>query len=280
MMSTWVIYVAGISKKNYDIGKQYETWGIKKLVKNSHFKDIKNGDDVIFIHNITRPNNIFPDKIPGFPRVDFKNFKTFEGLITEISLAKVTEGYSYSNEIIWPDDIYPHRFKFQKEETQKNVLFTVEEVGENLIKSALTSFHSKGDIAPTQTEVPLIRETIHMVNDSRYAIEGGASYKIHKKIERNKKIIECKKEEFIKQHGKLFCEICGFSFEDIYGAALKRSSIECHHINPLAENGIKETRLSDLILLCPNCHRVLHQHNPCLDVEKLIASMKSTSKIK
>lgn len=279
-MNTWVIYVAGISKKNYDIGKQYETWGIKKLVKNSLFVNIKAGDDVIFIHNITRPKNIFPDKVPGFPRVNLNNFKKFEGLATEITLAKVTNDYSYGNETIWPDDIYPHRFNFQIKETQKNVLFTIEEVGEPLIKSALLSFHLKGDIALTQVEASSVSAKIHIVNDSHYAIEGGASYKIHKKIERNRKIVESKKEEFIKEHGKLFCEICSFSFEDIYGAALKRSSIECHHVNPLAENGKKETRLSDLVLLCPNCHRVLHQHNPCLDVKKLIESMKMITHVK
>lgn len=277
-MSVWVIYVAGISKNNYVIGKQFGVWGVKKLVKNSRFIEIESGDNVIFVHNLTRPKNIFPDKVPGFPRVNINNFERFEGLAAEISFAKVTKGYSYNERIIWPDDIYPHRFKFQNEETLTNVLFIMEEMGEVLIKAALKSFHLKGDVALAQLEKLSVTEKIHYVNDSNYALEGGASYKIHKKIERNKKIVESKKEDFIKKHGGLFCEVCSFSFEDVYGTALKRSSIECHHINPLAESGLKETRLSDLILLCPNCHRVLHQHNPCLNVEKLVESMKEFSK--
>ncbi|WHS98297.1 MAG: hypothetical protein LZT29_01208 [Pantoea stewartii] len=277
-MSVWVIYVAGISRKNYSIGKQVGVWGIKKLVKNSNFKKIKPGDDVIFIHNLTRPKNIFSEKVHGFPRVNINNFGKFEGLAAEISFSKVMEGYIYDDEMIWADDTYPHRFRFQKEKVLENVLFTVKEMGEALIKAALTSFHLKGDIAQVQSDTLSITERIHLVSDSHYALEGGASYKIHRRIERNKKIVESKKEEFIKKYGKLYCEVCGFSFEDVYGHSLKKSSIECHHINPLAENGLKETRLSDLVLLCPNCHRVLHQHNPCLDVETLIESMKKNIK--
>lgn len=275
-MNTWVIYVAGISKKNYDIGKQQGTWGIKKLVKNSQFTNVEAGDDVIFVHNLTRPKNVFPDRVSGFPRVNINNFKNFEGLATQVIFAKVTKNYNYSNEVIWTDETYPYRFSFEIKEIQENVLFTAREVGESLIKSSLSSFHLKGDVALTVAEASSVSDKIQIVNDSYYAIEGGASYKIHKKIERNRKIVESKKIEFLEQHGKLFCEICTFSFEETYGTALNRSSIECHHINPLAENGKKETRLSDLVLLCPNCHRVLHQHNPCLDVNTLIESIKNS----
>lgn len=277
-MNTWVIYVAGISKKNFDIGKQHGIWGIKKLVKNSQFINVNIGDDVIFVHNITRPKNIFSEKILGFPRVNINNFHKFEGLATEITLAKIIKNYAYDNKTIWPDDVYPHRFHFEINETQKNVLFTTKEIGEPLVKSTLSSFHLKGDVSPTQTETSSLKSIIVKINDSHYAIEGGASYKIHKEIERNRRIIDIKKEEFIKLHGKLFCEICKFSFEDFYGKSLKRSSIECHHINPLAENGKKETRLSDLVLLCPNCHRVLHQHTPCLDIKELIESVINKNK--
>ena len=42
--------------------------------------------------------------------------------------------------------------------------------------------------------------------------------------------------------------------------------MECHHLLPLSQSGVTTTRLSDLALVCSNCHRVLHApgFNPTL----------------
>ena len=57
-------------------------------------------------------------------------------------------------------------------------------------------------------------------------------------------------------------------FKDKYG---KRGEdfIECHHINPISL-GEKKTSLSDLVLLCSNCHRMIHKKQPWLELHELI----------
>lgn len=104
--------------------------------------------------------------------------------------------------------------------------------------------------------------------------EGKESYARHKKRERNRKIIEQKKEQFKAKHnGVLFCEACEMSFYDVYGE-YGRDFIEVHHSIPVSElSDNSTTRLDDLVLLCSNCHRMIHHRRPWLkknELKKLI----------
>lgn len=58
--------------------------------------------------------------------------------------------------------------------------------------------------------------------------------------------------------GKLFCEMCGTP-PLITNVALREAHFEAHHVVPLSSTGTRTTRLSDLALLCANCHRLLHR---------------------
>lgn len=93
--------------------------------------------------------------------------------------------------------------------------------------------------------------------------EGRAVLKIHLHRERNKELVDKAKKRFSKEHGgKLFCEICGFDFFSVYGEC-GRNFIEAHHIKPVAE--MKEndkTKIEDLVMLCSNCHRMIHRIRP------------------
>lgn len=91
------------------------------------------------------------------------------------------------------------------------------------------------------------------------SLEGRIKYVIHKRRERNRKLVSAKKMTFLKAFGRLYCEICGFDFEQTYGA-VGEGFIECHHITPIStykEEAI--TLLEDLILLCANSHRMIHR---------------------
>lgn len=91
--------------------------------------------------------------------------------------------------------------------------------------------------------------------------EGKVLYKYHRYRERNSKVIESKKKNFIKQNGRLFCENCGFDYAKHYGK-IGEGFIEAHHITPihkLTEETV--TTEKDLILLCANCHRMIHKVN-------------------
>ena len=94
----------------------------------------------------------------------------------------------------------------------------------------------------------------------------------HLKRERNAKIVREKKKIFKRMNGRLFCEACKFDFKEKYG---KRGEdfIECHHINPISL-GEKKTSLSDLVLLCSNCHRMIHKKQPWLELHELIEIIK------
>ena len=106
--------------------------------------------------------------------------------------------------------------------------------------------------------------------------EGKAKYVRHKTRERNPEIIRAKKREFEKQNGKLFCEVCEFDFEKAYGPR-GRGFIECHHNLPLHEEEAERiTKLSDLSLLCSNCHRMIHRKKKWLSVTELKKLLKSS----
>ena len=86
------------------------------------------------------------------------------------------------------------------------------------------------------------------------------------KYERSKK----NREAAIRAHGTK-CMVCGFDFEKVYGK-LGKGFIEVHHVKPLYENE-EETipdPVTDLVCLCPNCHRMIHRpKNRVLTVEEL-----------
>jgi 5-methylcytosine-specific restriction protein A len=67
------------------------------------------------------------------------------------------------------------------------------------------------------------------------------------------------------------CEACGFDFANVYGDR-GEGYIECHHTIPLStlEEGAT-TKQKDLVLLCANCHRMIHTKSPWLTVDELKA---------
>ena len=104
---------------------------------------------------------------------------------------------------------------------------------------------------------------------SSEAKEGSSKKAFHFYRERNKKIINLKKQLFIQQHGGLYCEACGFDFFSKYGERGKNYA-EVHHNIPISDPAFTgKTRLSDLSVLCSNCHRMIHRKNPWISVAEL-----------
>ncbi len=86
--------------------------------------------------------------------------------------------------------------------------------------------------------------------------EGKLLTRLHKKRERSSK----SRKELIKRlerKGDVFCRICKVRPNPIL-ADLGLKMFECHHIVPLSSGNLCETKLSDLALLCANCHRLIH----------------------
>ncbi|MGW3594311.1 HNH endonuclease [Streptomyces sp. NPDC005167] len=97
--------------------------------------------------------------------------------------------------------------------------------------------------------------------DEASAPEGKVLYRRHRTRERNKTLRKKKIAAVQKAGGTLACEACGFDFEAVYGDRGK-GYIECHHVVPLHEAGEGTTKLSDLALICSNCHRMIHRSAP------------------
>ena len=74
------------------------------------------------------------------------------------------------------------------------------------------------------------------------------------------------------------CRVCGFNFEETFGA-LGKGYIHVHHKVPLADirQEYKVNPLTDLIPLCANCHAMIHRRRPTLTLEELIGSMEKNN---
>ena len=104
--------------------------------------------------------------------------------------------------------------------------------------------------------------------------EGKLLLKKHLSRERNPKLISEAKRLFVKKNNHLFCEVCGFDFAKIYGE-IGDNFIEAHHIKPISnmEDGEK-TKIEDIVMLCSNCHSMMHRKKPWLTIEQLKESIK------
>lgn len=100
------------------------------------------------------------------------------------------------------------------------------------------------------------------------AAEGRTLLKLHQLRERAPALVRRKKRTVLRATGHLLCEVCDFSFSDVYGS-VGDGFAECHHRLPLgALDGEVKTRLADLAIVCANCHRMLHRP-PFSTVERL-----------
>ncbi|WP_329488566.1 HNH endonuclease [Kitasatospora sp. NBC_01246] len=93
------------------------------------------------------------------------------------------------------------------------------------------------------------------------AREGRVIAREHLRRERDGKLKGQKIKAVLKAGGSLACEVCTFNFGAVYGER-GAGYIECHHIVPLHVAGESTTRLSDLALICSNCHRMIHRQAP------------------
>ena len=107
------------------------------------------------------------------------------------------------------------------------------------------------------------------------ASEGRLLERRHFARERDRKLREKKIAHHLKSNKELACEVCGFNFGKVYGDH-GDGYIECHHKVPLHVSGTTTTKLSDLILICANCHRMVHRRNPWLTMDQLMDLVDQT----
>lgn len=82
----------------------------------------------------------------------------------------------------------------------------------------------------------------------------------------------------IEHHGTI-CKCCSHDMSKIYGE-IAQGVIEVHHVKPIAEigKGYQVDPITDLVPLCPNCHRVIHKKSPPFTIEEIRAAIKKSNK--
>lgn len=120
-----------------------------------------------------------------------------------------------------------------------------------------------------QPDAPLIDEVELIGNAESFGVEEGkVEYRSHRDRERSRELVVLAKHLFRLNHeGRLFCEVCDFDFGLKYGDP---DFIEAHHRIPLRDlRPGTRTRVSDLAMVCANCHRMLHRGSLWPTVDEL-----------
>jgi len=120
---------------------------------------------------------------------------------------------------------------------------------------------------PTITNVDLTEDDVEFP-------EGKELLKKHVLRERNPRLVFEAKKAFKEKNGSLFCEVCDFVFVEKYGK-VGEDFIEAHHVKPISEMTENEkTKISDLVMVCSNCHKMLHRKRPWLTKDSLRLLLK------
>ena len=90
-------------------------------------------------------------------------------------------------------------------------------------------------------------------------IEGMTKHALLEFKTRNHQVVQAAKAAHKqKNNGRLPCQVCDFDFAQIYGE-IGEDFIEAHHNMHHAKQGKKKIKISDLSLVCSNCHKMLHK---------------------
>ncbi|HHC7144757.1 hypothetical protein ACSTHQ_01420 [Vibrio parahaemolyticus] len=249
-------------------------WGVKDD-KRDTVESVKQGDLVAFVYAISWLKA--EGKAPkGFSRVSKDQLHNFRGIVKSIVLGRVSKSYHQSSVEVWPDEVYPHRFDFEIIESHDdNVLFGTEFFNCEFVEAVRYSACNRGSVTPAKTisEFSDIRvEDYDELEEETIvsSFEGKPILRLHKSRERSAKLVKAKKQKVLDKTGKLECEVCSVDFKSTYGE-LGVGYAECHHNPPplSLRDENKETKLSDLAIVCSNCHRMLHRKRSWLKIETL-----------
>jgi 5-methylcytosine-specific restriction enzyme A len=141
--------------------------------------------------------------------------------------------------------------------------------GNALDRKVLDEFRARPDVmhalaesirtSVTDDELPSFPSEVGYEGESE--MEGRYLLRVHAYRERSPGLRRRKIESVRRRGEPLACAACGFDFERFYGDRGK-GYIECHHVIPLHATGERKVSISDLALLCSNCHRMIHTKPP------------------
>ncbi|WP_455543528.1 hypothetical protein [Intestinibacter sp.] len=116
-----------------------------------------------------------------------------------------------------------------------------------------------------------VEYTEYDINMDNVELEEGENIvRIINTRKRNQQARALKFKQFLKQHGDIYCEVC--REQDIV-------TLDVHHdkIQVSEMEACNKTKLSDLRVICSNCHRKVHGHK--ITVDELIQMYSKNEKI-
>ena len=107
------------------------------------------------------------------------------------------------------------------------------------------------------------KRKVYVYREDDMVLEGSTSVKETLIRKRSHRLRSAAIDHYRKSNGKIYCEVCGFCFEDVYGE-IGKGFVEIHHTKPVyqySDDGF-ESYLTEAIKrvkpLCANCHRMIH----------------------
>jgi len=123
-------------------------------------------------------------------------------------------------------------------------------------------------------EVPPVWSEADIDEGIQEAPEGRLLTRTHFIRERRRELVDRKRRQAMRRHGKLACEVCDFDFAVVYGER-GLGFIECHHTRPVASlTEGHNTHIDTLALVCANCHRIIHRGKPWLTIDEARSLLK------
>lgn len=143
-------------------------------------------------------------------------------------------------------------------------LFTDEERAEAARRLKMLPPSAKSRTVPPEENFPDTVDEPGSNEEKKYS-EGAVKKVLVNAYERNPKA----RRDCVRHFG-YGCQVCGMSFEDVYGEIGKRF-IHVHHKKPVAlrQKEYQVDAKRDLIPVCPNCHAMLHTRRPPLGINEL-----------
>jgi len=103
-------------------------------------------------------------------------------------------------------------------------------------------------------------DLLHVTDDNSVEefVEGSILTRTHNRIERNRMLRKKLISDRLKKEKKLSCDACN-TLSLLDRPDVEDAIFEVHHLVPLSKLGTTTTTLTDVALLCANCHRMAHR---------------------
>ena len=125
--------------------------------------------------------------------------------------------------------------------------------GQTLGKQAIRGPLERPDMVARWLKALDFEVVHHKMTSALAGLEGRRYWAKQKRAERDSRLArEAKKLNAEQNGGWIKCEACGFQDKE-------PSIFDAHHKQPLAATGVRETRVDELAVLCPTCHRWSHK---------------------